>query len=127
MTDQDTLITFLVLFSVLSILFSVFNGLVINWQQSLPVSDKATPEQYANATRLSWVWHGIGFVFHFLLVVLFAFVGGWLWAVIGFFLNWIGHNIIIAVIMGQKWYYVGKTAWFDKMIRKLLPFIKFDK
>jgi len=127
MTPLDTMITFLVLFVVISILFSVFNGLVINWQQALPVSDKATPEQYAKSKRLSWVWHKIGFIIHFLLVVLFAFVGGWIWMLVGFFLNWIGHNIIIALMMGQKWYFVGTTADTDKLIRKLFPFINFDR
>jgi hypothetical protein len=117
MTPLDTLITLLVFTLLISVLFSVFNGLIINWKNS-------TAEK---AERLSFAWHGVGLVMHVLLVALIAFIGGWLWAVMGFFLNWIGHNIIIAVIMGQKWYYVGKTAWFDKMIRKLLPFINFDK
>jgi len=117
MTPLDTKITFLVLFTVLSILFSVFNGLVINWKNS-------TAEK---AERLSFAWHGVGLVMHVLLVALIAFIGGWFWAIVAFLLNWLGHNIIIAMIMGQKWFYVGKTAWTDKLIRRILPFINFDK
>jgi len=127
MTPIDTMITLLAFFSIISILFSVFNGIVINWKQTLPVSDKATEADYNKVKRLSWVWHGVGAIFHFILIMMFAFVGGWIWMLVGLFLNWIGHNIIIALIMGQKWYYVGTTAWFDKQIRKLLPFINFDK
>jgi hypothetical protein len=120
---QYIIISLLIL---LSLLFSIFNGVVINWKQALPTSDKTTQEDYNKAKRLSIIWHGVGLVIHMVLITLFHLIGGYIWLIIGFFLNWLGHNIIIALIMGQKWYYVGTTAWTDKLIRRIPPFINFD-
>lgn len=106
----------LILILLISVLFSVFNGFVINWKHS---AEKI-------AEQLSVKWHGVGLVMHIVLVAILYLLGGWIWAIIGFLINWLGHNIIIAKMLNQKWYYIGKTAWTDKLIRKLLPFINFD-
>ena len=102
---------------IIGILFSIFNGYVINWKLT---NDPDLSKKYSK------IWHTIGFFINILLVILITMIGGWIWGLITFFLNWFGHNIIIAIIMGQKWY-IGTTSWFDKMIRKLLPCINFDE
>jgi hypothetical protein len=107
----------IIILLIILILFSIFNGLVIKWKLSNDVIKSA---------KLSKQWHGVVLVIHILSILLLYLLGGLLWGIIGGVLNWLIHNIIIALMLKQKWYYVGKTAWFDKMIRKILPFINFD-
>jgi hypothetical protein len=103
---------------IISILFTIFNGLIINWKLS---------NNSDVSSKISKKWHKVGFFIHVLIVIQLFLLGGWTWSVIGFFVVWIIHNIIIAIQMGQKWYYVGKTAWFDIQIRKIFKNINFDK
>jgi len=110
------LITIIIPF-IITILFSIFNGLIINWRS-------ATGE---DAIRLSKKWHKVGFLIHMLIVAEIFLLGGWIWGIVGFFTVWIIHNIIIAIQMGQKWYYVGTTSWFDRQIRKIFKNVNFDK
>jgi len=42
------------------------------------------------------------------------------------FLAWPGYNITINLFRGDKWYYVG-TDGIDRVIRKILFFVNFDK
>lgn len=107
----------IIILLIILILFSIFNGLIIKWK----LSDNIT-----KTTKLSKQWHGVVLMIHILSILLLYLLGGLLWGIIGIGINWIIHNIIIALMLKQKWYYVGKTAWFDKMIRKILPFINFD-
>jgi hypothetical protein len=106
-----------VILIVISILFSVFNGLVIKW--------KLTNDAKLAATYSEW-WHVVGGLIHILMVGQVLIIGGWIWGLITFFVVWLIHNIVIAKMMKQKWYYVGKTAKTDILIRKILFFINFD-
>jgi hypothetical protein len=72
---QYIIISLLIL---LSLLFSIFNGVVINWKQALPTSDKTTQEDYNKAKRLSIIWHGVGLVIHMVLITLFHLIGGYM-------------------------------------------------
>jgi len=93
------------LISISIIMFAVWNGLKIN----------------------SKYWHTIAFIVKLPLVAVAYIESGLIAALVVTFICWIPYNIVIALMMGQKWYYVGKTAWTDKLIRKLLPFINFDR
>lgn len=115
MTYPETMTV--VILITLSLLFSVFNGLVIKW--------KLTADPYKASLYSDW-WHVVGAIIHGLMVIQAWIIGGYIWAVVIFFVVWLAHNIIIAKMMGQKWYYVGKTAKFDILIRKVLFFINFD-
>lgn len=99
----------------LSVLFSIFNGFVINWK--------------LNKNNKDWSvrWHGTGLFIHAIMVAMLYLAGGWIWGLVGLVTVWLLHNIIIALLMGQRWFYVGKTAWFDRQIRKIFKFINFDK
>ena len=102
---------------VISLLFTLFNVLIIKWKN-------ATPDE---SGKISKLWHKVGFIIHFFIVLQLFLAGGWLWGIIGFFTVWFIHNIIIAVGLGKKWYYVGTTSWFDIQIRKIFKNINFDK
>ena len=72
------------------ILFAVFNGLVINWQQGK-----------TSATG----WHITSFILRAALILQADTIG---WALICGVIAWAGYNLIINLIMGQKWNYFGK-------------------
>jgi len=104
--------TILILISLL--LFALWNGLVIKWKLS-------------GDQKYSRYWHIVAFLVKLPLVAVVFIASDWYFALVAGFVCWIPYNVIIALVIGQRWYYVGKTAWFDIQIRKLLPFIKFDK
>lgn len=90
------------------LLTALWNGLVIQWFLT-------KDEKYS-----TW-WHRVGFVIRALLVVVIYLAGGWVWALGAAFASWIPYNIIISLLMGQKWYYIGKTSYTDKLLRVLFP------
>lgn len=74
----------------LIILFAIFNGQVINWQQGK-----------TSATG----WHVTSFILRGCFILQANSIG---WALIYTVIAWAGYNIIINLIMGQKWNYFGK-------------------
>lgn len=59
--------------------------------------------------------------------VFFAFLvlyySEWDWILAGVFLftEWFCFDIFNALMIGQKWYYIGTSAWLDIQVRKLGP------
>jgi len=72
------------------ILFAIFNGQIINWQQGK-----------TSATG----WHVTSFIIRACLVLQAPSIGC---ALIYGVISWAGYNLIINLIMGQKWNYFGK-------------------
>lgn len=96
------------------LLFAAWNGYVIQWK----LTGKAI---------WSRRWHAVAFIVKMPLVAVVWINSTWWMAIIAGFLSWVIYNIIIALIMGKKWYYIGNSAWFDIQVRKLLSFVDFDK
>jgi hypothetical protein len=88
------------------VLIAIWNGKVIMWHLT-------------GLDKYSKVWHSIGLIIRLVLCAVLYLSGGVIWAVVGCVIASIGYNIIINMIMGQKWYYVGKTSVIDKLIRRL--------
>jgi len=87
------MINYIIIAIALSILFAVFNGLVINWKQQPNV---------ILAARISNTWHIISFMIRFGLFIQLALLLN-IWGIIlGVLLLWPGYNIIIHMIIGQK-------------------------
>ena len=107
----------LIFLGILTVLFAVWNGLVIRWKQAPQVEQP----------RWSNLWHGVAAIIHVIIILLCAYLYKWWGLAVGLFVNWILYNIIIAKFLRQKWYYVGTTSRVDRIIRKLLPFINFDR
>lgn len=56
-------------------------------------------------------------------IVLFALIGaswvsGWLTTPFWFFGWWLIFDACYNILIGQKWNYIGETAWLDRMQRK---------
>ncbi len=84
-------------------------------------------DNIAHTKKLSKIWHAIGFAMRALVFVLLYLMGtGWLLLVVAGVLMWIVYNIACNIGRKQKWYYVSKSG-IDGIIRKILPFIKFDR
>ncbi|HOI31211.1 MAG: hypothetical protein PHG67_06095 [Bacteroidales bacterium] len=78
--------------------------------------------------RLSKQWHTIGFWLRLMVIVLVYMVNFNLCAAAtAIILLGPGYNITINIYRGHAWYYVGKVAATDKLIRKLFWFVDFDK
>jgi len=108
-------INLIIVLIVISLLFSWADVYKIKWKQA--AEKKIRDEVKIN--ELQDTWHQIGFLIHTIIVVGLCLAGGWIWGVVGFFLVWFVHNVIIAIGLGQKWWYVGTTAWTDIQIRKI--------
>lgn len=72
------------------ILFAIYNGLIIRWQQG---KDSAT------------LWHVVSFALRFSIVLMASSIGEVLLYSV---LAWGGYNTIINLVMGLKWNYFGK-------------------
>lgn len=112
-----TLLHILVLVGLLItiLLIAGWNGLVINWRNATNSKDI---RHYSD-----W-WHAIGLVIRTTLVIVAFLVSNWIFGLIAAFIAFILYNIIINLIIGEKWYYVGTTSTIDKLIRKLFLLIK---
>lgn len=65
-------------------------------------------------TKKYAAWHALGWVMRVLLVVYF-----WpdrAWTLLAVWIASVPYDIIINLMMGKSWGYVGETAWFDKFI-----------
>ena len=75
----------------------------------------------------SKAWHWFGFLIRLLLtVIMFQASFDWLLTGIVIVILWPVYNIACNIGLKQKWYYKSKSG-IDGVIRKMLPFIKFDK
>ena len=103
----------LIILIVIAICFAIFNGLVINWKQNY--KDKA------NYWR-EW-WKSVGFMIRLLLPVMDFLIFGfnYLHLSILLFVLYPMYDIIIALLMGEKWYYQGTTS----KINKLKPWMQY--
>ncbi len=77
--------------------------------------------------KIKAIWHGLGWVIRFNLLFLLYILKIDIWfLILAIILMWPVYNIACNIGRKQKWYYVGKNG-IDGIIRKILPFIKFDK
>ncbi len=71
-------------------------------------------------TGQSAEWHTVGFVIRLLLGILFVWktkgLDFWMRGAIYLTLAWTIYDIIIALMMGQAWNYIGATSFFDTTI-----------
>jgi len=93
-----------VLVLLLVLLFAVFNAYVINWYNS-------------KDQKWSVLWHRVAMMIR-ILVVLLMFPSIKLMLIFAW-LSIVSYDIIIALIMNQKWYYIGATATIDKLGTKV--------
>jgi len=105
---QNISITVLVFLIVIT--FAIFNGLVINWaHEHEPIARKLLSSQ----------WHAIGTLTKLLvgLIPIVLLWKKWLYmlsfALAYFIIQWSGYNIIINLLIGQSWDYIGGTSWVD--------------
>ena len=84
------------------ILIAVWNGFVIMWKQT-------------NKVSYSESWHIVGFIVRALLVVAVVMTAGNFIGWLALIVSWHFYDVIINLIMKQKWNYTGKTAKIDKM------------
>ena len=94
---------------VISILFAAFNGLVIAWYNSNDV---------VMSDRLKRLWHGVGFAIRAFISLVAYFTSSLWWFGAIAFISWLPYNIIIALIIGRKWYYLGNKG-IDGFIMRL--------
>jgi hypothetical protein len=89
------------------LLTALWNGLVIRWYLT-------------REAKYSRWWHAVGLAIRALLVVAVYLVAGWIWSLVALFVAGVLYNIIINLVMGQKWWYVGETSVIDRWVRGLL-------
>jgi hypothetical protein len=79
-------------------------------------------------TWLSKLWHWLGGAARGCLVAAVAFLTlSPIWTLGAVILAWLVYNGFINIYKGHKWWYVGTVAFTDRMIRKVLFFIDFNK
>ena len=76
---------------------------------------------------LSKAWHWFGFLMRLMVVGIMYLVSRnwWLTLLVAFMLS-VLYNIACNIGLKRKWYYVSKSG-IDGLIRKILPFVNFDK
>lgn len=104
----------------LIIIFSII--LLIIFREGFQLADKIKPSK-----KLSSIWHGVGFTIRGLIFTwLYLIKVEWYILTASIILMWPIYNIACSIGLGHKWYYVSKNG-FDGIIRKIFPFINFDK
>jgi VIT1/CCC1 family predicted Fe2+/Mn2+ transporter len=95
-------------------------SLLISLREGLQQRDRVSPSKL-----MSKLWHGVGFVLRMLLIVFVYFLTHdiLLTLIITFILS-ILYSISCAIGSKQKWYYLSNSG-IDKILRKLLFFIKY--
>lgn len=96
----------------LMILLAVYNGQIINWYQT-------KDNNWSNN------WHWTGLIIRALLVNLILLQVGAGEALLTLFFAWAIYNIIIAKMLHQKWYYLGKTSFIDKVIPNWVTYVGY--
>jgi hypothetical protein len=95
------------------------NGVLIRWKNA------KTPDEEQMWSK--W-WHrGMLAIRAFIVLMMWVVLYDYTITGIVLFATAIEYNITINLINKLKWYYVGTTAATDKLIRKLLPFVKWEK
>ena len=75
----------------------------------------------------SKAWHWFGFLIRLLLAgIMFQATFNWWLTGIVVVIIWPVYNIACNIGLKKKWYYLSNKG-IDGVIRKLLPFIRFDK
>lgn len=71
--------------------------------------------------------HTLGPMIVFIALVVCSWLGGWITIPMWWFGYWAIFDTLYAVCIGQKFYYVGTSAWLDKMQRRypVLVYIKY--
>jgi len=96
----------------IAILFAVYNGYIINWKH-----------KKANKNWLD-KWHRMSLVIRLFVLVAscIPFWNDWwlmgLMGLIALNIIFTGYNIVINLVMGLQWYYVGATSVIDKYFRE---------
>lgn len=80
------------------------------------------------APKLSVQWHAVGGLIRACLVGLVAWLSWPVWwiVLVAVVLAWPVYNAMINLYCEKRWFFVGTTAYTDKIIRKILWFVKFD-
>lgn len=65
-------------------------------------------------------WKAIGVIIRAIMVLTALYVGNFLFFIIAVNASWLFYDIIIAKIMGQKWWYLGNTTDMYAIIPKPL-------
>jgi len=95
------------------------NGVLIKWKNSKTIEEEKMWSKW---------WHrGMLTIRTFIILMLWFTLHNYLIIGTVLFVTAIEYNVTINLINGLKWYYVGTTAATDKLIRKLLPFVKWEK
>ena len=78
---------------------------------------------------LSAQWHAVGAMIRAAMVAIIAgqTLPDWLPVTLAVVMAWPVYNAMINLYCGKRWYYVGTTAWTDRVIRRLFWFVNFDK
>ncbi len=90
---------------IIGILIAMYNGLYIKHYQT-------------RDPKYSVRWHRVGWFIRAGLMV--ALWPDWLMMLIYLNVAWTMYDMIINLYMGQKLFYQGKTAWFDKTFPRWL-------
>ena len=97
-------------------------ALLLAVREGFSLRDKIEPDK-----GFSKAWHWFGFLIRLLLAgIMFQASFNWFLTGIVIVILWPVYNIASNIGLKQKWYYLSNKG-IDGILRKLLPFIKFDK
>jgi hypothetical protein len=116
------------------LLFAAFNGLIIKWfnTKGAParlLTDEAEKLRDRDLRMWSKWWHRCGLAIRVFIWLIVFFITNKDYTISGIVIlaDWILFPVITNLINNLKWYFVGTTAKTDILIRKMFPFINFDK
>ena len=96
------------------IIISFWNGYVILWYLE-------------KNSKYNKIWHQLGFIIRFILIQdIYLISYNILLTIIQLIVGSIIYDIIINLLMKQKWYYLGDTT-IDKFLKQFLKFLKCQK
>ena len=108
MEQLETKMIITILILIIIILIAIWNGLVIEWKLT---------------GKYSSLWHITGLVTRLLLISIVYIVSGLWWSLGAVMLSWIPYNIIISLIVWNKWWYLSDSG-IDKIFKNILQWIK---
>jgi len=95
-------------------------ALLITLREGLQQRDRV-----AHSKQMSKLWHGVGFVIRMLLItVVYLLTFNLILTVVTGLILTVFYSIACAIGSKQKWYYLSDSG-IDKLLKKLLFFIKF--
>jgi len=116
------------------ILFASIHGVFIRWHNlHLPYTPLKDAEKeklrQAYIKRSSKLWHRLSLALRIFiwLIVWFVSNGSYWITVPVIVITAVSYPVIINLINRWKWYYVGKTALTDRIIRMVFYKVNFDK